>query len=274
MKTILAVTDFSKASRNALLYSLKLAKAFDAKLILFHAFQQIAIPSIDSTAIITPEDIKSLVRKKLQQQLDSVNNTGHFPVEIRYEEGPAGSSILAEAALQKADIIVSGMKRSGKLFRQVFGSTVTYLASHTQVPMIVVPENAIFIPPGKIALASDIAPEPGANTLDILTEIGLQFQSKIYIIRVSSNRFEEVYELHHPPAKFSCLSKVLDTHYEYSKSRHITEALNAYIEGNSINMMTLVPHKHTLTERCFFKSNTRSMIFNSRVPLLILPEQR
>ena len=34
----------------------------------------------------------------------------------------------------------------------------------------------------------------------------------------------------------------------------------------------MVPHKHSLLERWFVKSTTRSMIFKTRIPLLILPE--
>ena len=274
MKTIFVTTDFSAASHNAFLYSLEMAKAFGAKVVLFHAFQQLVIPNMESTIVITLEDTKNLVKDRLSQHLRAVKDQEHVPVETGYEEGPASMTILAAAAKHQADIIISGMKEKGKTFRQFFGSTVTELARHTSIPLVVVPEEASYQQPDKIALASDIAPETDVHTLDALSEIGQRFHSKIYIVRIISNRFEEVYELLNRPTKFSRLSRALETQYEYSRNKHVTEALSNFIDTEHIHMLALVPHKHTLLERWFFKSSTKSMIFKSRIPLLILPERQ
>lgn len=44
MKTILVATDFSAAAHNASLYAVELARAFNARIILFNAFQQAPVP--------------------------------------------------------------------------------------------------------------------------------------------------------------------------------------------------------------------------------------
>jgi nucleotide-binding universal stress UspA family protein len=53
MKTILIATDFSKAAHNAALYSMELAKAFNARLMLFNSYQPVPV-SVDVAPVFVP----------------------------------------------------------------------------------------------------------------------------------------------------------------------------------------------------------------------------
>lgn len=273
MKTILVATDFSPASRNAFQYSLQLAQSFEAKVILLHTFQQVSIPNMESALVITLAETQSIVKARMEEEVKNVPNPGNIPVTIVYEEGPATATILEQAALLHADLIISGMKGSGKLMRHLFGSTVTDLAKLSKIPMIVVPEEASFQLPQKIALASDIAPETDLHTIDILQEIGVRFHARLFIVRVISDQFEEAYELMNRPAKFIRLSRTLDTSYEFTHNKHIANALNDFVEERGIHLLAVVPHKHGLLESWFYPSHTRSVIFTTKIPLLVLPER-
>lgn len=271
MKIIFVATDFSNASHNALQYALAMARPFGARVVLFHAYPVQVIAGADTTVLIPEEDTRKVVQDRLSQHCRALPDPG-VEMEVLQEEGPAADTILQAAAAQEADIIIVGMKGHGKKFRQLFGSIVTELVKRTVIPMIVVPEEASSQLPKKIALASDIAPETDIHTLDALSEIGERFRSKVYIVRVISNRFEEVYELLHRPAKLNRLSQTLETQYTYTHNKDVSEALTFFIQAEGIHLLALVPHRHTLLERWFMKSTTRSMIFRSPIPLLILPE--
>lgn len=273
MRTIFVATDFSNASHNALQYALGMAAPFRARVILFHAYTPQVISGADSAIVVPVEETMRIVKDRLVQHVCALPNAVP-PIEQLQEEGPAAETILKVARAQQADIIISGMKRDGKKFRQIFGSTVTELANLTNIPMLVVPEEASYRPPQKIALASDIAPETAIHTLDALSEIGERFHSKVFIVRVISNRFEEVYELLHRPAKLNRLSRALETQYTYAQHKDVAEAINFFIQAEGIHLLALVPHKHTLLEKWFFKSTTKTLIFKSHVPLLILPEPK
>jgi nucleotide-binding universal stress UspA family protein len=274
MKALFVATDFSTASHNAFLYSLQLAHSLEAKVILFHAFQQMTLPNLEPTVVIPRQEMQQLVLDRLNQHLKAAASAVQVPVEVHCAEGPCVATILDEARKAQADLIISGMKESGKGLRQLFGSTVTGLARHSTIPMLVIPEEAGYKQPATIALASDIAPETDVHTLDALSVIGQRFHSKIYIVRVISDRFEEVFELLDRPAKFSRLSRALETQYEYYKNKHVTDTLTDFVQQQQVDLVALVPHQHSLLERLFFKSTTKSMIFKSSVPLLILPEQK
>lgn len=272
MNTILIATDFTNASHNALLYGLNMARAFQARIILFHAYQLQVIAVPEMAMAIPEEDTRTAVRDRLSQHLRAVGDTG-VKVEALTSEGPSARMIIETARERKADIIICGMKSHSKTFRHIFGSTVTDLTKHAPIPVIVVPEEAIYQPPAKIALASDIEPETDVHTLDCLSEIGERFHSKVFIVRVLSNRFEEVFELTHRSSKLNRLSRKLDTQFTYAQNKDVAEALSFFVQAENINMLALVPHKHTLLEKWFFKSTTKAMIFKSPIPVLVLPEK-
>lgn len=272
MKTILVATDFSAAAQNALRYGLDMARVLQAKLVLLTVFQQPVALFPETTLALTREELITLAKEALDRQLKAVVKTGDPAVELVVAEGAPAAVILQEAMARECGAIVMGMQRGHEVMRTFFGSTVTALYHQTTVPLIVVPEGAAYEPVSRIVLASDIMPETDVHTLDLLEEIALQFLATVYIVRVVSNRFEEVFELKHHTEKHSQLRAALLTQDEVEKSRHITQALNDFIHTHHINMVAMVPHKHTLLEKWFFKSTTRSMLIRSAIPVLVLPE--
>jgi len=271
-ETLLVATDFSAASHNAFNYSLQLAQSLQAKIVLFTAFQPISIPSPETAIVISPAELRLSAQAHLQQQLRTASLPVKVPVELICEEGEAVTAILEEAAKIKADFIVTGMKEHGKGFRQFFGSTVTGLAKHSSFPLLVIPEKAAWKQPGRIALANDISLDTSAHTLDALTSLGTSFHSKVYILRILTDRLTGVFELMHGIAKLSTLQRTLETEYAFYNSKHITETIQYFVHKQQIDLLALIPHQHGFMERMLHKSQTKSMIFRSEIPLLILPE--
>lgn len=273
MKTLLVGTDFTTASHNAFLYSLELAHALEAKIILFHAFMPVTVGSMETINVSTiQEELAATGKDRLQQHLRAAGAAIKVPVELRCVEGPAPDVLLEEAIHSKATFIITGMKEHGKSFRKLFGSTVTALVQISSIPMLVIPETAGYKHPANIALASDTGFETDVPMLDTLALVGQCFHSKIFIIRILQDRFEEVLELLHRHSPFTRLSRTLETEYTYYSSRPVTEALHDFIDRQHIDLVAMVPHRHAFLERLFHKSQTKSMVFSSNIPLLILPE--
>lgn len=273
MQTILVATDFSDASHNAFVYGVGMARAFGAKLILFHACQLPTIASVEPMIPLPETDTDVVVQDRLRQHLLAVDTTG-ISIELLQETGPASRSIVAAATTHQAGVIICGIQEGGRLIRRLFGSTVTELATHTPIPLIAVPASANYQPPHTIALASDIVPEAGEHTLDLLSEIGLRFHSKVYIVRVLSDRFDEVYELKHHPTHLHRLPRALETQYAYTQHKDVSDALSFLVQAMPVQLLAIVPHQHSLLEKLFFGSTTKAMIAKTTVPLLVLPEGR
>lgn len=274
MKVILAATDFTPAAHNATVYAASLARVFNARLILYNAYQQILTPAVEAPVFISTEELKKYTEEKLTQEVSRLDPYSQLTIETACTEHTEAIGIEEAARRSKADIIVTGMKSQGKGIRRIIGSTVTALLRKSAVPVIVVPEEARSGTMMNIALAtdSDASPDSDPHMLDTLCELGERFSSKLYLIRVTKNKFEEAFEVMNRPFKINRMVSSLDPVYQCIEGKEVATALNDFIKSYNIDMLALVPHKHSLLERWFSKSTTRSMIFETEIPLLILPE--
>lgn len=273
MKTILIATDFSKASGNASLYGLQLAKAIDANVILFNAYK-IPHPPPALNVSISRYDIMKQTEQRLEDEANKIVYIKMPPMKIICDEGPAENAIINLANEKKADFIVVGMKGSGKNFKKIFGSTASSLAKSTNIPVIIVPEDARYTKPAIMVFASDKNIESVKDIPQHLVAVTQLFKSKLYVVKVIKNKNEEWFEVSDTPQELKKVVQISDTSFEYPVDTDISHALNEFIKKHNANMLIMTPHKHEWLERLFRKSETKDMIFHTHVPLLVLPERQ
>ena len=275
MKRLLIATDFSPASDRAAEYGLKLAEALDAAATLIAAYEDIPVPITDtmSMTIVDAAGIKDAVEQGLRRQQGRYQQDRVQPIETLAVKGPVVASILNSAAELNADMIVVGMKGKGKAVRKLLGSTVTALGRKTRVPLLVVPEEARYSPPARILLGNDIRPDTNIHVLDPLSELVAIFGSTVYALRLIQKGAKEFIEVMNSPNPLQAYDKRWNVKYEYEMGGDVAGALNEFARTHDIEMAVMVPHPHTLPERWFIRSHTREMIFEARIPLLILPDQ-
>lgn len=273
MKTILVATDFSKAAHNACLYAAELAHAFNTRLIVFNAYQRLPVTAPEAAVILSAGDMKAIAQKQLGEEASHINLWNTIDVDTLYAEGAPAHTILTVARENKVDLIVVGMKEQGKGLRKVLGSTATDLVRKSTIPVIIVPENALFTRPDTIALAneSDLNPDDDVHLLDALREIMERFEPKLYFIRISKNQFKEAFDVLNPPTSLTRTMKSFAPVYKCIEGKDISQSLNDFIRTYHINMLAMLPHKLSLLEALFTRSATRSMVFEASIPLLILP---
>lgn len=269
MKTILIATDFSNASRNASLYGVQLAKALDANVILFTAYK-IPSPAPALNVSISRYDIMMQTDKRLLEEADFLDPK-RAKIEIICDAGLPEDAIINIANEKKVDFIITGMKGSGKNLKKIFGSTATLLAKNTNIPLIIVPEDARFKNPDIVVFASDNidSDKDVPRQLRAITQL---FKSKIYVVKVIKNKNEEWFEVPDTPQKLGKVVQILDTSFQYPADTDIRHKLNEFIKKHKADMLVMIPHKHEWLERLFRKSETENMIFHTQVPLLVLPE--
>ena len=272
MKTILIATDFSEASHNASLYGVELAGILNAKIILFSVYQ-VPSPLPALNVSISGYGVMKDTEQKLADEAGLIMQDYKIEIERVCEHGVAEKTINNIAKEKKADFIIIGMKGSGKNFRKVFGSTATALARTTDVPLIVVPEDAKFTSPKTIVFASDINADTDLHSLDGLIKFAQLFKSKLYVVQVIKNENEERFEMSDIPQELRNVVEISDTSFQYPVDTDIRHALNGFIQEHHADMLVMMPHKHEWLERLFRKSETKDMIFHTHIPLLVLPEK-
>ena len=272
MKTILIATDFSEASRNASLYGLQFAKAINANIILFNAYK---IPSAATGLGVSVSRYDAMMQtdKRLLEEADFLDPQRAI-IEIICDEGLAEDAIINIANEKKVDFIITGMKGSGKNFKKIFGSTATSLAKSSNIPVIIVPEDAKFKNPDVIVFANDINIDSDKEIPEKIIAINQLFKSKLYVVKVIKNENEERFEVYDTPQKFKKTFQVLDTSFQYPVDTDIRHELNVFIKKHHAGMLVMMPHKHEWLERLFRKSDTKDIIFHTQIPLLVLPERQ
>ncbi|MES2647923.1 MAG: universal stress protein [Bacteroidota bacterium] len=273
MKTILVATDFSPAAGNALLYAVKMARYLDAKVVLYHAYMsENYVP--DLVLMPAAGNLQEENLTLMRNQVTSFEFLDPAKIEMICEPGIPAESILNAASQLNADWIVAGMKRTGLTFRKVFGSTALNLSRQSLIPLIIVPEDCIFQGVRSIALASDLTIENNLSMLNPLISFVEEFTARLYVVNVRRQSTDEIDAKAYTALNIKWSLEELMPKFKFLDDENVSESLNNYIDKNSIDMLALVAHDHSILERFFVKSTIKKMMFKGKVPLMILPDKK
>src|SRR5687767_1535174 len=115
MQNILVPVDFSPVSRNAAIYAAELAKKFNAKLVLFHAYMLPTPVSEVPYVMVTADEMQKENEALLKKEADQLHDTYTIEVEWIVQIGIPSDEVKQLAKEKNADIIVMGMKGAGGL---------------------------------------------------------------------------------------------------------------------------------------------------------------
>lgn len=275
MKTILVATDFSEASMSAARYAKSLATAFNARLILFNAYQAL---STHAETLVTRAngDLKEYAIQSLTDQARALDIHGLPYCYTVLEEGDTTESIIRIVNKEKVDIILIGMKLEHKNFRKVFGSTITSLFMRSPVPLLVIPESAEFREIKNIALAfkDDAKEQVNPHLLDVFREIAERFHSSVYVVKVFGDELKHEMRFHHRPNRLIKMIRTTDPVFDTVDGNEVGEELLQYIENRDLDILATMPDRLMWFEKLFAKSITKQLIFSAHIPLLIIPQDK
>jgi len=274
MKKILAPTDFSDNAGNAINYAAQIAKLSKAELILFHAYQVPAIPSdvpfvmpideIEKDALNGLMKIKKKILAKYGEELKITCETKFgLPVDEI-------NTIVKE---KKIDLVVMGVRGAGFLSEKLIGSLTTSLIRKGKCPVLAINEKVKFRSIKKIVLAYDYQKIAYKTILEPLKDFVKLFKSHVYLLNVMPEL-----EIASPTRKKVAGNQIEHALEEFSHSfkflenNDIVDGINEFVDENNIDMIVMIPRKHSLLESVFQGSNTKRMAFHSHIPLLALHE--
>jgi nucleotide-binding universal stress UspA family protein len=268
---ILVPTDFSPSSQVAIVYAAKIARQFNANLTLLHVnnsespfpprtnFKSAKVAEmIDAAAL---EEI-TLLRKSITKSTRGLN------VETELINGLiADDMIVAYSKKRKFDLIVMGTKGAGAVKKVLLGSNAAGVIAQSNIPVIVIPENAVYTKIKKIVYASDFVNLKSEVKIPIL--FAKLLSSSLDILHVVSPKSK------HPETEKLNTQLIEKNNYE-KISIHVVEGddipktIDKYINQSKPGLLALHTHKPTLYEKLFGKSVTRELAFHSNIPLLTL----
>ncbi|MBP9068333.1 MAG: universal stress protein [Bacteroidia bacterium] len=275
MKTILVPTDFSRVSNNAIDYAAELAVFSKSKLILFNSYHipvavtevPAVIPDLDSL-----EKNSLLALKEIEKRL-ALSYGNKLQIECVAKCGFAVDEIDMYATNAKADLIVMGMKGAGYLTEKLIGSVTTSLIQKSKCPVLAIDEHVRYKLVKKIALACDYNETENEKVLYPLIEIARIFKAHIYVLNVENELEPVATTAGHVVSGFIKLQNSLahaDHSFHFITTQNIVEGINEFIEMSNVDMVVMIPRKHSLLRDIFNEPKTKQMAFHSKVPLLTL----
>lgn len=142
MRRILYATDMTEGSEEGLSFSIRLARAFDATLMVAHVvrFGEVAFQGVE-TAALQP-DYAGEIRTRAEEELSrmvGLTSDGSVPIETMVAEGIPYDTIERLARQHRADLIVINLQNKGRLERAVLGRTAERVIRTATVPVLSLP---------------------------------------------------------------------------------------------------------------------------------------
>ena len=275
MKTILIPTDFSDDAKNALLYSLPLAREWEADILLLHVYPP---PTGPDVAWVYVESEREQWERGARDQMKQLTEMVHtkepgLPVRFEIRQGPLVNEILTLVSEQDIGLIVMGTEGAKGLEKLLVGTRTAGVVSNAKCPVLVVPETYQGFQIEKIVFASDYQ-EEDLEVLKELAWLAEKFEAKIIILHVAP----EI--LSYEEQKFSWYKELIEEglgykniEFELVKHYDVQEGIRDYIRFNKIDLLSMTMKKRNILERILRRSDTKEMTYQTAIPLLAFHER-
>jgi nucleotide-binding universal stress UspA family protein len=269
MKTILAPTDFSISSINAVNYAADLALSIKANLVLFHAIpfpiavSEISVPGdfIDDMMEVDQRDMDELY-EKIQ-----VRTKGKLSVTTDIKIGAVEQEIENISAKEKPLAIVMGI-RTGKSFeRALMGSSIFHIMNHVGFPTIIVPENVQFNEIKNIGMACDFKKVGENIPFETITEWLSLFKPNFEIINIGKREKDFKADWVAESISLQTRLNAFRPRFNFLTGDNIAEELNEFVKTHPLDLLMVFPGKHGIFS-LFHKKKSKSIINHSQLPIL------
>lgn len=282
-KRILIPVDFSEYSMQACSFAFNLAKHMDAKVKIIHIFFNPFYPqgyTKQQSEKVEHESIEEKVRSNIQKlcnEIESKIQSGEYP-SVNYsfliKEGLPEEEIALFAEDYKPEVIVMGTRGKGEKEGDLIGSVTANVIEMTRFPIIAIPHNTAFTTIDGVKTISFLTNFSQRDLLafDKMTRILHGYDFAFEIAHVATNEKEKWEESRKAKVTDYFMSKYPDLRIRFRQieTDDFLTGLDAYIQNEQVDLLTLTTSKRNIFMRMFRPSISRKMLYHSSTPLFIL----
>jgi nucleotide-binding universal stress UspA family protein len=271
MKTIVVPFDFSPISLNAVNYAADMACAIDAGLSILHIYQvPMAFSEVPIPAEVITDSIKEAEEKLSKLKEDILLRTGgRLLISTAIKTGGVISELSDYCDTLHPYAVVMGMQGSGALERFIFGSNTLSAMKNLSWPLIIIPQDAKFSEIRKIGLACDLKKVSETSPVSEIKKLVKDFQAQLHVLHINMEKSAGYGQGIIKQSEI--LTKMLgDLHpvYHFLHDTGIEEGLTRFAEKNKLDMLIIVPKKHSFFETIFHKSHSKEIALHTHVPVI------
>lgn len=273
MKTILVTTDFSPAAYNAVNYAADMALSINADLLLLHVVLT-PVSYSDIPIVLNLEDIMRSAENDIQNLKEELELKTNGKINISAEVGMGGFFTELGQVCERINPYAVVMGSQGKTAAEhlMFGEHAAHSTSHLSWPVITVPPKARFSTIKKIALASDLTEVIETTPVDEIKMLVNDFNAELHILNTGK---KEVFDANivFESGLMQEMTMALKPQFHFINNANTDEGIMNFAEKNNIDLLIVLPKRHSLLDKLIHKSHTRQLVLHCHVPVLALHQQ-
>ncbi len=270
--TIIAATDFTKLSENAVDYAASIAKIANADLLIYNSFQ---LPVHAANSHLSADNFQKLLDEnnhRLKNRCIEISKSYQIKVEYKSSLSFIEDELKLLTGFENVVLIVLGMNEK-TLEQDLMGNTTTSAIKSLHIPILAVPINAKFEGVRKLLFACDTAEEVPDKVLSRIRETADNLKGEMEIFSVSATVKELKSENSDFLAKNAIDKKLEGINYYYKnvRSNAVIIEIEKEINDFGADLLIMVPKKYGFWESIVHRSKTRIMASGLDIPLLSIP---
>jgi nucleotide-binding universal stress UspA family protein len=267
--TLLVPTDFSAAAKGAAIYAAQLAAHIQARVILLSIIEMETSETVLSNWKKLEQQMMDAAARDMQKLLKDIRAAVPGKVDITADmaSGIPKSEVIEEyARKKKVNMVLMGTRGATGLKKFLSGTNTARFIAISSRPVLAIPAKATFSAPRKMVYATDM--KNIKSEIKTLTAIASLFHAEVMVLHCvpkdSSTRVDKNLE---PSlinqAEYGAIS------YHQVRTDAIDKAIGQFVDDNKADVLVMFTHELGFYERLLGKSITRTMAFQSRIPLLV-----
>lgn len=266
---ILVPTDFSKLSKIAIQYAIRLSKGFELNLVLLHIINT----NTPTMARVGSKKLEVAIKTSSEQDMNNLLNTlktengTHLKVTTKLIYGASIEKAVEAFALKNnIDIICIGTKGATGLKKIIFGSNAAGIISTSSIPVITVPEYAYYKGINTIVYSSDL--EHLDAELKLLMPFVKLMNTWVVVLHITTVIEDFTEDLVAKEGRLRTLFSYKNIKTKVLENASVIQGINAYVADIDADMVVMFTRRTSLFKKLFNKSVTKTTAFQTKTPLL------
>jgi nucleotide-binding universal stress UspA family protein len=267
-KTLLAATDFSKAALNAINYSVDMAVAINADLLLLHVFE-IPVVYLEVPMAMPEQEIRNNAQAKMDNLLKRlhVRSKGKLNITSEIRTGDFFQEMKTVCERIKPYAVIMGSQGTTATARLLFGGHTIHAMKRLEWPVITVPFYASFKYIRNIGFACDFDDVVEYVPIEEIRLLVKDFNAKLHVLNTGNKDVLEP-ELVYESGLLQEMVVDLNPAYHFITNENVDEGIMDFAEKHQIDLLVIVPKRHSLLHNLVYKSHTREFVLHSQIPVL------
>jgi len=270
MKTIVAATDFSDASLDAVNYAADLACLIQTDLLIVHvcAFPVVitAIPSY-----FTMEERLANAADQIEKLKDAVmaRTKGMLKITTVVKQGDITEQINECCISQKTYAIVMGRTDMSVFERFILGSRTVAAVKKLAYPVITVPAGVQLQTIKNVGIACDFRNIIETLPVQEIKALFRELKATLHVLHVS-NAADDAFSSRtiEQSAWFQELLGELTPRYHFIKAPDADRAIIELTGKLQLDLLIIIPKKHDMADNLFTHSHSRQLVLHAHVPVM------